>query len=195
MIQNHAIIKWPKEVWVGGKGPHIDTYDWSKAGPFRVGVNEAALLIPDCQVVVAVDYGVWGTLQKKLLPNILVFMEEGIKNKKFTEWPNNPVYRYKVGRESFPGFESAPHAVMLCGHFGVEIIHFVGFDGMSYSDAQHAKKGRPYSAKAEELDTGDRNCFDYAPINKKIWRALKEHPQKITPVWEHTNQEVICTWT
>lgn len=182
----------PKEVWIGGKGPSIDTYDWSKAGKIRIGLNEAALIIPDCTDVIAKDYNVWKVLKKNLKSGIYVWVEEGIKLKDYTEWPNNPIFRWKTGVHAKEGYETCPSCISICGYFGVEIIHFVGCDSINYTPQQHQRKGKPYAKSVLKYDSGSRQNFYYEPINRHIWLALKK--TGIIPVWEHTKENLVNPW-
>ena len=47
-----------KEVWLVGKGPSLDSYDWSKAGPYRICINETAFVVPEPWGAIAIDYTV-----------------------------------------------------------------------------------------------------------------------------------------
>jgi len=172
-----------------GKGPHLFKYNWDFAGTFRLGVNEAALFTPWVSAVIAMDYGVWDNLVEKLVDkSILVLMEQGILRKEYTAAFSN-MFRFVTETHVPSGYETAPAGVWLAGLFGVKKIHFVGFDAMSYSRADHARKGSPYDERLRVMDKEKRNHYDYEPINNHIWRALKRF--NIEPIWEHTSEMLV----
>ena len=161
------MLKLPSEIWLAGKGPSLDTYDWSQANSIKIGINEAILKIPNGWGVFAVDYMVWECLTKEMSKNILAF----IKNKTYAvQFPLE--YRWKI-EDSKPGFGTAAHAIMILSTLGVEKIHFVGFDSFNGGSHKYAQslQDRPF-----------RNNDKYAAMNRYIREALRL--TKIEAVWE-----------
>lgn len=91
--RRQGFIRYPFDAVLIGKGPEIDTIDWTKEDPDipRMAINEAALLVPGVSYAVASDVGVvqrvGEALRKRKQP--VVF---------FPQWiPEQPV-RLRGGR-------------------------------------------------------------------------------------------------
>ena len=54
MIQE-SDMNLPETVCIVGKGPSLDGFDWAGMPDFRIGVNESALVVPNCTVCIALD--------------------------------------------------------------------------------------------------------------------------------------------
>ena len=57
-------LRLPEDVWLAGKGPSLDSYDWNKAGICRIGINETAFVIPKCFGAFGIDYNVLDKYKK-----------------------------------------------------------------------------------------------------------------------------------
>ena len=63
-------ITFPNECWLAGKGISLDHYDWSKAGPCRVGINETAFTVPNVFAAFAYDHNILNKYLEKLNPSV-----------------------------------------------------------------------------------------------------------------------------
>ena len=163
-----------KEVWLAGKGPSLDKYDWSVANKFRVGINESAFLIPDCFAAIAIDYNVLDQYIKRLDPRILVLRKITHINYTFVNkelWEPG-VHVQKVN-------STAPVAVQLLHHYGARIIHFVGFDSMGGGCTNYSDKIVKNNWKG--------TCGDgFKRINGQLQQVIDR--LNIKAIWEHESQ-------
>jgi hypothetical protein len=164
------IVSIDKEIWLAGKGPSLETFDWSKAGKYRVGINEVAYLIPDCWGAICVDGRIYRRYQYDPLPEgVIVFR----RNDRKINYPK--MYIWKLGTEVRHPGATAMTAIQLFHYLGARIFHFVGFDSMSnipgYANSILNIKGKGTSQD------------NYAGINKRIRQIIAEF--KIECIWEH----------
>jgi len=164
-------FKLPREIWLVGKGPSMDTYDWSKAGYCRIGINEAALIIPHCWAAVAGDYRVLDKYKESLDPKIIVFRKD-----KHTMYEFENMVLWSMVTHVKTYFATAPMAIQMFSSFGAKIFHFVGFDSIDNSTTEYADSIK--SIKAEGL-----NHDGFVEINKHILAEIDNC--KIIPIWEH----------
>ncbi len=147
----------PKEVWLFGKGPGLDSVRWSGVGDFRVGINHAAYRVPNLDMVFANDT----PMQDELFDA----MRAGYWN------PFNIVFVSRARRVDFPyhlvhtaeGRGTAGYAVNVLIDLGVKTIHFVGFDAY-FNDFRYARS-MPGDPVKPEIYTGIiqyiiRQCHD-----------------------------------
>jgi hypothetical protein len=125
-------------VWLGGKGPSFDRFDWSKAGWCRIGINQAALLIPDCYAAIARDQGVMKIYQEQLDRNIWLIR----KSQHVALFPGfTKTVEIELLRDQGVEYEyqgTAANAIWFLAHRGVKVIHFVGFDAITKSNPGYA---------------------------------------------------------
>lgn len=125
-----------KEIWLAGKGPSLDSYDWSQANQYRIGINETAFIVPNCWGAIAIDYRVLdkykGVTYKALPKELLVFRKDCHTRYVF---PN--MYVWSKGKEVKFLYGTAAIAIQLFHYLGAEIIHLVGFDSFK-GDARYA---------------------------------------------------------
>ena len=155
------------EVWLAGKGPSLDVFDWSNADWCRIGINEAALLIPDCYAAVAMDDPVLERFALDLDPEILVCVQHKTK----IVFPN----MYIIQRDVLAN-GTAPMMIAELGRLGVKIIHFIGFDSINNASTK-------YSDKIRQIKSICRNQDGFRSINRRIIHFLKKY--KVKPIWEH----------
>ena len=72
-------MKIPEEMVIAGKGPSLDVVDWNTLPEFRVGVNEAALSVPNCAVAIALDNQVWDVLREHAPNKMQFWVSENVK--------------------------------------------------------------------------------------------------------------------
>lgn len=130
-----------------GTGPSLklDLINWSSVAPFRIGINAAAFAgIPGLTAASAMDFealDTFGALDK----NILVIHSV-------------PSYRGKFQYELFsppnPGWFTTANLISTLGRYGVKVVHLIGFDSFTYSDADYERlfnAGRFYSEDVSKL--------------------------------------------
>lgn len=148
------------EVWIAGKGPSLDTYDWGGAGKYRVGINEAAFIVPNCWAAIAVDYPVLNKY-KNLSTSILIFQKVTHRSYSFP----NPKYLWQSGREviEMQGGTSCK-ALQICWYLGFRIFNMVGFDSLRNNG------GYAQCIKAINGEGSNRDCFK--TINRTLMRIV-----------------------
>ena len=154
-----------------------------RAGSMRIAINEAALVVPNCSVCLALDTPVLESLLTRLDRDVWVWQS-----------PRAPVKlksyrRYVWGDEVKSGEESLPIAIRIATHFGFTKGHFIGCDAMSYSREEHQREGVPYAESILQHHAGKRTNYNYGPIVRNIWKALEE--TGMVPVWEHTTRTLV----
>ena len=112
------------EVWLAGKGPSLDDYDWSQANQYRFAINEAHELVPDCIGVFACDHPI---LNKLLNLPICVFVNK-IHVPPFHfpimfEWEHN-VHAKDIHATLLV-------AVQVLHWMGIRRIHLIGCDSLT----------------------------------------------------------------
>lgn len=112
------------EIWIFGKGPSLDYFDFSKAGIFRIGINEAAFDIPNCWAALAVDKVVVEKYKLLLDPSILLFLPTF-----YTVFNLSPLTPYYIPEE-IPTITSGQAALFIAHKLGATHIHLIGFDSL-----------------------------------------------------------------
>lgn len=170
------------EIYITGKGPSFDNYK-PEPDHIIIALNETALLLENPFAAFALDRNVWAALENKI--SCTSFIPKYLWNE-FSPKFKNTVMWDKLRS----GDATAPCAIRWFGeHYDTTIMHFIGFDAISDGLTKNAKRGKPYSKKCLEIDSGTRTSWEYRTINKRIFLALKEY--NITPIWHHTDQEII----
>jgi hypothetical protein len=155
--------QFPHEVWIAGKGPSLDRFDWTVAGWCRIGVNEAAYIVPNCLAASGTDNCILEMYRAKP-PNVQFYMVPSTVNyirfQKVMTW------------DSEKGYGSGPATVLTCIRKGAKIIHLIGFDALkginSYAKCLNLKQ--PGIAK---------NVFDATRQNLGLIAAKHPHVQLI----------------
>lgn len=155
---SQTVLNAPNEIWVAGKGPSLDTFNWSKAGIYRVGINETAFLIPRCTVALALDTLVLHKYKDDLDENITVCVRD---RKKFRfknqhSWTRNEVKHH---------FGSLNVALQLFYNHGVRIFHLVGCDSVDGISG--------YAKMIQEINAEGRNKDGYRRINRKLKQVME----------------------
>lgn len=107
-------------VWIGGKGPSLLTYDWSEAGEWRVGINEAVQHIPGCKWGCAVDRQPLELYNTLALTHVITS-----ERKRFPFRSDLTVIGWDKAYQS-----SGPAAIETCLRLGAKEVTLVGFDSL-----------------------------------------------------------------
>jgi len=151
------------EVWLAGKGPTLDSYNWDLAGPCRIGINQTAFIIPECWAGFAIDTR---PLDQYLQLDAHVFCQRGTKRK----------YKDPIYYDPVPDMHStAVIAVQVLARMGTVIIHFVGFDALSGECG--------YAKSIVDRDACGRTSDHYTSINKHLLKVIRKCD--VCPIWEH----------
>lgn len=167
----------PNSVVIAGKGPSLDNVDWGNLPAFRIGVNEACLVVPGCMVAIALDNQVWDVITQHANKSIQFWSSPSVKVK----WPN--VWNWECSVHTQSADETTACAVRICGYFGVKEIFFVGCDAVDYTDKEHQREGVPYTNKITQLRRNGRIHYNYKIIVRRILQAVKD--TKIEAHWLH----------
>ena len=168
-----------KEVWLAGKGPSLDTYNWNKAGSFRVGINEAAFIIPSCWGAIAIDYCVLDKYRDRPIdPSITVY-------RKTTHKHSNYDFSKMILWDAVENMHStAVIAIQLLYQLNdTRIFHMVGFDSIDDS-------GSVYALSIEKNNDKGINSDRFVEINKKLMIVMNGLRESLDPaifIWEHRN--------
>ena len=158
------------EIWLAGKGPSLDSYNWSLANEYRIGINETAYVIPNCWGAIAIDYRVLdkykGMNHKTLPANILVFRKDCHIRYIF---PN--MYIWSKGREVQFLYGTAAIAIQLFHYLGAKTIHLVGFDSFK-GDSRYASSIT--AIKGEGL-----NRDKYKRVNEQLTKIIELRKVKV----------------
>lgn len=165
-----------EEVWIVGKGPSLNWYNWGNAGEIRVGLNEAALLVPRCTHAFAVDEKVLQRLMHEL-PHQTVML---IEHRKRTVYANY----FKFNRPQHFKYSGGTILVALqvLSYFGVKVAHFVGCDSITKRE-----QDKGYSKGILGIDGQGTNNDMYRTINEKVLDQIGGYG--IEPVWEHIDAD------
>ena len=121
-------FKCAEEVWIAGKGPSIDTYDWSKAGEIYC-VNDAALSVTSCIGTFIIDAAAVKRLCVVLPPHLKIF----IINKAF-EYAH-PGVHVITGIHRSSRYATVLFATWALYEAGARTIHYIGFDARNGNNA------------------------------------------------------------
>src|SRR5690606_727694 len=155
----------PYEVWIAGKGPSLEYFDWSNAGKFRIGINEAVYVVPDCYVACATDQQIMEMYSNNLPESV-----------EYTLLPTTCMYNFgkKIIRwDTEPSYGSGPSALLTAIRKGSKVIHLVGFDSLK-GDWRYAKH---LNTKAEGMakNTYRKHIEDVWKIRSKFKGSIIIH--------------------
>jgi hypothetical protein len=168
-LERDGVVSIPEEVWLIGKGPSIDFYDWSKAG-WKCGINEAALIFK-CDAAIAYDYHVLDKYKTSLPAETMVLRKSTHRNYSFAN-----EYIWTKRKEVFDLTATAPIAIQILHYLGAKTIHFIGFDSMTIPNAGYA------NSISAEKHAGTNND-DFKRINNIITKLIEK--LGIIAIWEH----------
>lgn len=149
-----------RSVYIAGKGPSFSSFDWSNVDGIRVGVNQAAFKIPDCDYATGADRSMMVTF-RTLPTNITIIRRVGNKM-----W--RPVHKSVEGPLSDT---SGGMAVKYFAKLGHTEFHLIGFDAMRGGSHQH-------DAMFEKLNPD----HDFSKCSNDIRSALSQF--NIDPIFE-----------
>ena len=159
-LNTRVQIKLTEHVWLAGKGRGVCKYDWSKAGNWRVGINEAAYYVPKCKIAFAKDPLVLLCYKRRLPKNIIVMTKWGGDRPFFQR-----MYWWQKGVEGPGGNISAVPAVQVLRYLGAKYIHMVGFNSV------HGDTGYPHQFTLPRPDVYGRGIEELKAIEgiELIW--------------------------
>lgn len=160
-----------QEIWLAGKGVSLFTYDWSKAGQYRIGINHAACYVPKCYGAFALDYEALDYYKKYLDPTVVVYRKRSHIDYTF----KNMVLWDKTIAPNI--FATAVAAVQVFYSYGCRIMHMVGFDSID------GDISRP---KEFVKICGDGKVQHYHNINRVLLEVINNLPD-LKIIWEHRN--------
>lgn len=162
-------VKIPENIWIAGKGPSLDTYNWSRANKYRFCINETIYIVPEPWAVFAIDYCVLDKFLEKPFPKeILVFRKHSHTKYVFPKmylWTQEEVKIY---------FATVICAVQVLKGLGAKRIHFVGFDSID-NNLDFAKSVDNINAKGRSEN--------YHKINELLLKVIKD--LNLEAIWEH----------
>jgi hypothetical protein len=152
------------EVWLAGKGPSLDTFDWTGAGWCRVGINQAALVVPGCYAAIARDQSVMRIFQECLPRHIWLIRRRGHVAlfpgfARTVEIDKHPDYNYQG---------TATHALRFLHMQGAKLIHMVGFDAITNGQTHWAKSMNDQDWQGVTRDGFSRITHDTLRIIKDL---------------------------
>ena len=159
------------EIWIAGKGPSFDRYSWYKAGQ-TIGINETAVLIPNCWGAAATEYNILKFYTKSIPKSTCVISMRSnpmVYFHKHIIWEPSDVRKLQGGTVNL--------LVEILAKRGVKKIHFVGFDSMD--------KNYGFSKKIIKMDAFTMQPANYDFINQCLLETLEY--TGIEPVWENRN--------
>ena len=162
-----------EEVWVAGKGPSLDTYNWGNSNGCNFGLNEAAFLVPHCVGAFAVDTKILEKFTRQLALPTIVFIEH---RKRFTYEKY-----FKFNRPKHFAFSGGVIlvATQVLSYFGVKVIHFVGCDSIT-----QRQEDRGYAKGIRKIKGQGTNNDFFKVINTRLVENLDKMGLEV--VWEHT---------
>lgn len=162
--------KLPEEVWFVGKGPSLDTYDWSKATGPIICVNETAFVVPKCTHAVAIDYSVLDKYQQQLDSKIIV-------------WRKSTHIKYKFDNMFLWSYEVHAPIRVATAVIGLQIIKFLGGNKVHFVGFDSIDGNIDYSSKIKKIGAEGRNNDGYFNINRALLDRVEK--LKIEAIWEH----------
>lgn len=169
--------KFPEEIWVAGKGPSLDWYDWSQAGPVRVCINESVYLVPGASHCIAVDYDVLKKYKAQLPEGVQVLRKASHKDYYFDNmwcWEyekHAPVH--KIG--------TATILLQVAYRLGARRMHLVGFDSVDSTAPSTS-----YAQCIAGINAVGDNKDNFRRINQSLFAVIEMHNLDI--VWEHRSR-------
>ena len=150
----------PNEIWMFGKGPSLDFFDWSKAGSCRIGLNETAFVVPNCWGAFATDYPVLDKYEESLSSKILVFRKSVHTQYQFDKMVIYPSKWIK----NWQGIGNI--ATQVLHKLGARIFHYIGFDSL-------IKQNSGYAQSIINIQGEGHNDQDYKDINSHFLETIK----------------------
>jgi len=137
--RRQGYLRYPYDALLIGKGPEIDAIDWTKEDPDipRMGINEAALLVPGVSYAVASDVGavqrVGQALRKRKQP--VVFFPQWdpdhpvkLRGGRVIHWQRVPIHEQHEPRAGklFTGRSTTAAALAILAWMGVKRVELIG---------------------------------------------------------------------
>ena len=155
------------EYWLFGKGPSLDTFDQRLAGPERIGINEAALIVADCKYAICLDQPIFDLYEQQLPADVCLLRCKSRggdwRHSNELTWEVNDFDRkLQVGTASI-----ALHLIAKLSPLGNNKVHFIGFDSL------HDAESLGYAEKIKKIGATTANRDDtYARINTCLIRLI-----------------------
>lgn len=162
-----------QDCWLAGKGPSLDSYDWSKANKYRYCINETVFVVPEPFAAIALDYSVLDKYRDAKLQTLVLR-----KNIHYM-YTFTCMRIWSKGIEATNLYSTAVLAVQLLKHYGHKRIHFVGFDSVTLNE----KPPNLESAGSIQKIGAIGIVGKYPAINVELHKIIEE--TGIEPVWEH----------
>lgn len=162
-----------RDIWITGKGPSLDRYDWTQAGYPRLAVNEAALLVEGCAAVCKDTRMV--RIYERILPTQIPVYTKNFSTlrrlRNHRQFPMGPVLcRY-------PYVNSISMCCIIGRHFGYNRLHIIGCDMID---------GIPgYAECAKQVAVSHFRQDNYQHMNMLMLNLLSNLDVEI--IWEHRN--------
>lgn len=167
-------LRLPEKVWIAGKGPSLDLFDWSKSDWCRIGINEAAFIIPNCWAGFAKDFQIVEKyLQYPIDPNILVFVKDTWPQK-YTKFKKKFIWNRPKHADIL--FGTSTTCLQVLYNLGAREFHLIGFDSID-------KKESTYSKQISKIGGAGQNQDGYEQINQRLFEVIKK--LNLNVIWEH----------
>lgn len=164
-------IKIGKTVWLFGKGPSLDTFDYSTCGNYRVCVNETVLTVPEPYLFVGSDYNVQDrVISSPVMKNVIACRKE-----QHVQYEYPKMYLWRYGREVQRIAGTAETAIQLCHYFGAKRFYMVGFDSIDHISG--------YSRSISRIGAEGQTDDNYSRINHSLLETIQRLGVKV--FWEH----------
>ena len=160
------------KVWIVGKGPSLDTVNWSKCDCQVVAINEAIYQVPCVldPIAIAMDKRILKKYKKDLWPTQMVWLPENYTDVQF-------VRQYRWTRKHITVEQGTlTAAIQIVLYLGVKKIHFVGCDSYDSDIIQYADSIVKRGAEGQNMD-------GFATIN--YWVKYLIDTYNIQATWEH----------
>lgn len=161
----------PEEIWLIGKGRSLDTYDWSKAGPTRIAINEAVFVVPNVTGVFYIDYDVADKIRNQetgelfISPDVIIYKK---RTHYAYNFDNEATYYDEV--EDWNG--TAVIALQVLHAWGMRKVHLVGFDALV--DIYVEGDGVAYANAIKAIGGEGHPADGYAGINKSLLKVISD---------------------
>jgi len=174
-MSDYTIFRFPEEAVLVGKGKSLDWMTpelWGAMPLFRVCVNSTFLFVPNPTAVSFQDAEMVSVYKELVPPNVLILTQPHI--------PLAPGFRLQT--TSRPGYCTAPNTLMLMSMLGVRHVVLVGFDSLTYTDAEW--EGMPvdgfYSGGVLGLGLSFEKDFNHSIGNGwKNYRAIADQMREV----------------
>lgn len=156
------------KVWIAGSGPSLELFDWGTAGPNRIGINHAAVHVPDCWLATAIDYDAVDYLKKRIRPPTSIVSR--IRSKTGCDF--EPEIEGKCLYQEFDPMlycSTLEYTLLLCHQMGFEEMYMVGFDSRNL---EYRRSGW--------IDVPQVNGYAYDYINNEADKLIEKYELKVT---------------